>query len=325
MRLALIGCGAVAAKHAQAIAQDGAATLAWLCDVRRDAAEALKMQYAPGAQLAIDFRTVPLRDVDGLVICSPTADHAEQASEGLRSGKHVLCEKPLAANSTQIRALIALRDSSCSVLSVAFQRRTESPYVTVRDLIAERREEFGRLKTIHLFVCERWAQTIEGTWRNDPQLGFGYFGDAGVHQVDSIAFVTESRPCKVSARGNRRNFQVEVVTDICGQWRSMSGDSVTMTAQFVGDAHHWREDISLHFEHADILLRSGEILLCRKNQCVSVSYSAPQSNPIADFLAACRSKKPTAAPAECGLLSALWTEAILASIQSGMPVDIAEE
>ncbi len=317
MRLALIGCGAVAAKHAQAIAQDNDAQLAWLCDVRSEAAAALAKQYSPDAQIATSFAEIPLQELDGVVICSPTAEHHSQVLAALHAGKHVLAEKPLAAISAQIHELIELREATQRVLAVAFQRRTEAPYVTVRNLLAARGADFGKLKTIHLFVCERWGQTIEGTWRNDPKLGFGYFGDAGVHQIDSIAFMTGARPIRVHARSDRRGRNVEIVTDVRSEWRIDDGQEIPMTAQFVGDANHWREDIAMHFENADLLLRNGEIQVCQANRCEVVTELAPGSSPIADFLMACRGQRKSAAPAECGLVSALWTEAILGSIASG--------
>lgn len=317
MRLALIGCGAVAAKHAQAIAQDANAQLTWLCDVRSDAAAAMARRYAPTAQIANSFDAIPLEELDGVVICSPTAEHYHQVATALRGRKHVLSEKPLAANSEQIRELIKLRDSVRCQLSVAFQRRTEAPYMSVRNLISASQAEFGTLKTMHLFVCERWKQTIEGTWRDDPKLGFGYFGDAGVHQIDSIAFMTGATPLRVQARSDRRSRNVEIVTDVRSEWRIDGGKEIPMTAQFVGDANHWREDIALHFENADVLLRNGEIQVCQANQCERITTLAQERSPIADFLETCRGRGNSVAPAECGLVSALWTEAVLASISSG--------
>lgn len=315
MRLALIGCGVVAAKHAEAVTQSDAAQLEWFCDPREEAARAFAEKYRNGeAKIASQFSQVSLSEVDGLIICSPTADHHLQASEALRAGKHVLCEKPLAANSEQIRDLIRLGDKAKRVISVAFQRRTESPYITARKLIVERSTSLGRLLTIHCFVCEQWAQTIAGTWRDDSRLGFGYFGDAGVHQVDSIVFMTDATPRRVQARGDRRGRQVQVVTDVRSEWQTADYFPVAMTAQFVGDAHHWREDIALCFENADILLRSGEITLCQNNQCEVIKDLAPQTSPVADFLAACRGEQETVAPGECGLTSMLWTESVLASI-----------
>jgi predicted dehydrogenase len=324
MKLALIGCGAVALKHAQAIAEAAAVRIEWVMDPRPEAAKNIASRYAPHAKVASGFAEIPLAEVDGLVICSPTAEHHAQVSAALRAGKHVLCEKPLAATSAQIRELISLRDTTDSVLAVAFQRRTEAPYVTVRKLIAERASDFGYLKTMHLYVCERWSQTIEGTWRNDPRLGFGYFGDAGVHQIDSIAFMTGCAPQNVQAHGDRRGRNVEIVTDIRSQWISPDGRAVSMTAQFVGDANHWREDIALHFENADVLMRSGEIQICRDNQRAQIiTETTLGSTPVADFLAACRGQQETVAPAECGLVSALWTEAVLASIPNCQAIELA--
>lgn len=322
MKLALVGCGAIAAKHALAVAAHSAARLEWLMDPRIEAAKTLASRYAPQAKIAATFAEIPLGEVDGLIICSPTAEHFEQVSLAMNAGKHVLCEKPLAATSAQIRELIALRNRTKQVLAIAFQRRTESPYLTVRELISRRQVEFGALTTMHLFVCERWAQTIDGTWRNDPKLGFGYFGDAGVHQIDSIAFMTGHTPRSVHAHGDRRGKNVEVVTEVRSEWRSPLGRIVPLAAHFVGDANHWREDISLHFERADILVRSGEIHACVANQCRVETDLKLSSTPVADFLSACSGHGDTVAPPECGLTSALWTEAVLRSLSSGDGVEL---
>src|SRR5262249_7079934 len=155
-----------------------------------------------------------------------------------------------ASNRAEILDLIERGQRSGRVLSISHQRRYRAPYATARRELSERADFYGPVRSIHLFVCERWHQTIVGTWRDDPAVGAGYFGDAGIHQIDIIHFITGLVPERVLAVSDRRGSRVEIVTGALADLTS----GVRLVAHFVGDAHHWREDIHFHCANADLLL-----------------------------------------------------------------------
>jgi 2-hydroxy-4-carboxymuconate semialdehyde hemiacetal dehydrogenase len=74
--------------------------------------------------------------IDAVVICSPTDLHAAQAEAALRSGKHVLCEIPLATSLAETDRLIALADAAGKRLMVCHTQRFFPPLVEARRRIA---------------------------------------------------------------------------------------------------------------------------------------------------------------------------------------------
>ena len=83
-----------------------------------------------------DYRELLARDdVDAVVIGIPTRFHAEAAVQALQAGKHVLCEKPLARTLEECDAIAAAARESGRVFQIAFVRRFDREWGTIRELI----------------------------------------------------------------------------------------------------------------------------------------------------------------------------------------------
>ncbi|HWC90059.1 MAG TPA: Gfo/Idh/MocA family oxidoreductase, partial [Pirellulales bacterium] len=243
IRVALIGCGAIARQHAQRLNTDGRVAIVACADPQREAAERLRDTLAPAAEVFDDEHALLARQpVDAVVISSPTQRHYEQACLALEAGLHVLCEKPLAGQREQIVELIERAARGGRVFAISHQRRYKSAYVTARRELTQRADWYGPVRQVHIYACERWQQSIAGTWRDDPAVAAGYFGDAGIHQVDVTYFITGLRARRLVATSRPANSRVEVVTGVLAELTDGAG----LTAHFVGNAQHWREDIHFH-------------------------------------------------------------------------------
>lgn len=312
--MGIIGCGQVARRHARWLSEEPRAEVLLCCDPDGGAAAALAGEFFPTARIETDASAAIAHEpLEAVILCSPTPQHYEQAREALDRRLHVLAEKPLARQRLQILDLVERSRSAGRVLSIAHQRRHQSAYATARRELAERADWYGPLRQVHLFVCERWQATIAGTWRDDPTQNAGYFGDAGIHQVDVMSFITGLLPEAVFAVSGRRGSQVEVVTAVLAKLRGGAG----LAAHFVGSAQHYREDLHFHCQNADLLLRSEEVWRARDNQLQRVTDLVPARNPLMDFLDAVLEGRPTIAPAEIALPIHDWTEAVLRSAREG--------
>jgi predicted dehydrogenase len=96
-------------------------------------------------------------------------------------------------------------------------------------------------------------------------------------------------------------------------------------AHFVGDAHHWREDIHFHCHDADLLLRNERLLRARDNQVEEIVDLEAESSPDEAFIDAILDGTPTLSPAEVALPMHDWTEAVLRSIRDGGWVELARD
>lgn len=318
LRLGLIGCGVVGRLHAQRLADDARVELAVCCDPDRPTAERLRDEYAPRAAVECDAaRALTEHDLRAIVICSPTLAHYEQCRLAFDRGLDVLCEKPLCGRREEIVDLLDRSTRLGRLLVVSYQRRYKSPYVTARRELTERADWYGPLKQVHIFVCERWQQTIHGTWRDDPQVGAGYFGDAGSHQIDVVNFIAGQRPTAVLAVSDRRGSRVQIVTQAFAKLSGGAG----LDAHFVGDAHHWREDIHFHCRDGDLLLRSEKLFRAKQNQIEEIVDLQPNGSPDRAFVDAILEGQPTSSPAEIALPMHDWTAAVLRSIHDGRWTD----
>lgn len=314
VRIGLVGCGVVGRLHAERLRSDPRVRLAVLCDPSAEAADRLRQTLSLDAAVETDLGAAfGSHSLQAVVIASPTLLHYEQVCQAFDSGLDVLCEKPLAARRDEIVDLIARRDRMGRRLAVSYQRRYKSPYQTARRELTERADWYGPLQEVHIFVCERWQQTIHGTWRDDPQVGAGYFGDAGSHQIDVMNFITGQRPERVYAMSDRCGSRVEIVTRVLAR---LSGGAGLM-AHFVGNANHWSEDIYFHCRDADLLLRSEKLLRAKQNQLEAVDELLPESSPNRAFIDTLIEGAPILAPAEAALPMYDWTAGVLRSIETG--------
>lgn len=322
-RVGVIGAGWAGRVHAARLSADPRANVVFISDPLVAAAEKVIRELGFHAAAETDFtRAIEKHRPDAVVICSPTQSHHEQASLALATGADVLCEKPLAATRGEIVDLIARRDASERILAVSYQRRFEAPFTTARRQLLEKPDWYGEVRQIHLDVCERWSQTIEGTWRDDPRVGSGYFGDAGSHQVDAIQFVSGLGIEGVFAFSEKRSRRVEIVTQVAARMTNGAG----LFAHFVGDANHWRDDLHFHAEKGDLLIRSNELTRAKDNRVEEVpaeEWSAP-SDPDQAFLDAVFSRRATVSPPEVALAMFDWTAAVLNSAATGRWTKVGE-
>lgn len=327
LRLALVGCGAIAVRHLDWLAAERQAEVAVFCDSGAQRAATLRNKYNPRGAVEVDLAAALRRDgLDGVLICSPTLLHYEQVCQALEAGLHVLAEKPLATRREEIVDLIDRSRRAGRILSIAHQRRYKQAFATARHELTARADWYGPIREVHIFGCERWQQTIAGTWRDDPAMGAGFFGDAGIHHVDAVFFITGRAARRVWAVSDQRGSNVEIVTRIAAELEGGIG----LQAHFIGDAHHWREDVHFHCSQADLMIRNEwlgqeRLLRGKDNQVQEVAELLEPDNPPRAFLRAIRENSATVSPPEIALPIFDYTTAVLRSLREGGWVDVGPD
>jgi len=138
-------------------------------------------------------------DVDVVHLCTPNDLHHPLADAALASGKHVVCEKPLAVSVADARALCASADAAGLVAAVPFVYRF---YPMVREARARLASQAGPVRLIHGSYLQDWLSTEEDdNWRVDSSRGGASraFADIGSHWCDLVEFVTGDRIASVCA------------------------------------------------------------------------------------------------------------------------------
>jgi myo-inositol 2-dehydrogenase/D-chiro-inositol 1-dehydrogenase len=121
-------------------------------------------------------------DLDAVVIGIPTRFHAEIAVAALRNGKHVLCEKPMARTLAECEAIEAAIRESGRVFQVAFVRRFDPEWGTVRRLVQE--GAIGRPVQWRRICAGAPPQPPYGDWYTRKVSSDGPLTENGSHDFD---------------------------------------------------------------------------------------------------------------------------------------------
>jgi len=182
IRAGVVGLG-MGKNHAKAYHASEVADLAALCDLDRERLSRYGEMY-PQANLYTDYKEMFVRGgLDAVSVAVPNHLHAEVVVAALRSGLHVLCEKPMALNAQQAEEMLRVSRETGKKLMIHFNYRF-SP----QSQFLKRYVEEGHLGQIY-YARTRWlrARGIPGlgTWFGVKRLsGGGPLIDLGVHRLD---------------------------------------------------------------------------------------------------------------------------------------------
>ncbi len=217
----LIACGRIVRSHIDAIAEiDGARVVAVADTNAEKAAQACERcdDLTPPAPLSVpdegggvavyeDYREL-LADpaVDVVVVMVPTQMHPEVTVAALEAGKHVYCEKAMAASIAGCREMIDARDRTEKLLMVGQSTRFRPPFAMARRLIEA--GEVGEVVAIDGAFsgpANTPEQGATDSWRYCAQsAGNGHIINFGCHYVDTARFLCAQDPVSVSATVRNR-------------------------------------------------------------------------------------------------------------------------
>jgi predicted dehydrogenase len=251
-RIGFLGVGWIGRNRMEAMVKTGAIEVAGIADPSAEmAAEARKL--APGAVLAWDLDGLLDAGVDGVVIASPSALHAEQSIRALERGAAVFCQKPLGRTAAEARAVVNAARAADRLLAVDLSYRFTDGMRQIKELV--RSGELGRVYAVDLVFHNAYGP--DKAWFYDPALsGGGCVMDLGVHLVDlalwsldfpSVASVT----AKLFAGGEPLRDGTTQVEDyavatveletgtavqLACSWRLQAGCDAIISASFYGTA-----------------------------------------------------------------------------------------
>jgi predicted dehydrogenase len=155
-------------------------------------------QLAPDATIAASFDELLEQDLDGLVIATPSALHAEQSIRALERGIAVFCQKPLGRSKAEANAVIAAAQAADRALGVDLSYRYTKGMQQVRSLVHD--GALGQVFAADLVFHNAYGP--DKPWFFDKALsGGGCLMDLGVHLVD-LALWTLDFPEVQSASGH---------------------------------------------------------------------------------------------------------------------------
>jgi len=188
MRVAIVGCGAVAEKyHMPIIAGHEKAELSGLVD--RNVSRARDLAQAYGVPLvAQDLSTLNTSNTDAVILCTPPFHHAPAAMELLAKGIHLLVEKPIATNAADAEKMVQTAKAHQAVLSVAVFRRLLPSLRLLKNAIES--NLLGPPISFHVQggAVYGWEAVSLGNMLK-AQAGGGVLMDMGPHYFDQLLYL----------------------------------------------------------------------------------------------------------------------------------------
>lgn len=245
IKLGLIGCGGYGLADVRAAFKVGGVEVIALCDVDsahldQSAADLEKMQGKRPATFKLYQDLLKVNDLEAVIIATPPQWHALPFIAALERGLDVYCEKPLAYDVREGRAMVDAARKSGRIVQIGFQRRHAAGFQQAREYLQAGRA--GRLVQVEAQIHYRagvkdatpqappatldwdlWCgpgpkipyspQVGHVNWRLEKTSGHGHLVDWGIHLLDATRWMLgETTPRTVSACGGIYYFKDQITT-----------------------------------------------------------------------------------------------------------------
>ena len=335
VRIALIGFGYWGPNYARVLSELPGAELTVVCDQRPDRLSLVQQRYRAVATCERLDDLFARHDVDAVVIATPASTHEALVRTSLKSGRHVLVEKPMALNAAGGEGLCDLAESAGRVLMVGYTFLYNAGVRKMKDVMGP--EQFGQPYYLHA------TRTNLGPIRQDVNAAW----DLAPHDIAIFNYLLDEQPLWASAIGTRvlktsrediafatLGYKNDVIGNIHVSWADPNkvrevvavGSRRRVVFDDLNDVERVRvfergvsagEAVSDSYGEFKLLVRDGDIISPK------VEPSEPLKNQCADFVSAIVTGQPALAGGRFGLGVIRTLVAVDASMRSrGAAVEV---
>jgi predicted dehydrogenase len=362
LKMGVIGVGWYGMVDAKAALKVGGVEVAALCDVdsehlQQGADEVEKLQGKRPQTFKLYEEMLDKADLDVAVIATPPHWHALQLIACLEHGLDVYCEKPLAYDIREGRALVDAVDKHKRIVQVGFQRRQSRAFHEVAEFV--RAGKAGRIVQADVQIHYK-ASTLDPTpqpppasldwelwcgpgpqipyspqvghknWRLEKTSGHGHLVDWGIHNIDATRMMLGlAMPKQITAAGGLYYYQGKITTP----------DTLTVHFEFDQLPVVWRHrlwgateynpevnnGVFLYGDEATVFSSDRRwVVVPRKSPSDRQVFEAPSDlGPLhmENFLRAVRTGQPPACPVDEGFRSTATVQLGMIAYESGTIVD----
>ena len=234
IKIGVIGVGWYGMVDAKAALKVGGVEIVAVCDVDsehlKSAADQVEKLQASRPKELKDYRELlDMQGLDAVIIGTPPQWHALPFIAAVEKGLHVYCEKPLAYDIREGRAMVDAAKASKSIVQIGFQRRQSQAFQQVSEFI--KKGGIGKLVQVDAQIHYRagtkdttpqdppasldwdlWSgpgpllpycpQIGHKSWRLEKTTGHGHLVDWGIHLIDSTRMILDlPMPKRITADG----------------------------------------------------------------------------------------------------------------------------
>jgi predicted dehydrogenase len=232
-RLGFLGLGRIGQHRLLAVRDAGVAEIVAVADSAA-AARAEASALVPEAHVGGGLSDLLAHNPDGVVIATPSAQHAAEAITALRHGAAVFCQKPLARTRRETCDVLEASRAADRLLGVDFSYRRTQAMTEIASLV--RAGEIGKIYAADLVFHNAYGPDRE--WFYDPsRSGGGCLIDLGTHLIDLALWLADSPVAHVTSRlfagGMKLPQPPEVTEDFAlAQLDLESGASITISCSW---------------------------------------------------------------------------------------------
>lgn len=197
LKVGVVGLGFAGRAHIDGYKNTENAELIAVCDVSEERARETAEKYGVPKYFSDYEKMLKLDELQAISVCLPNMMHEPVTVAALEAGKHVLCEKPLAANAEQAKKMVAASEKSGKILAMSLNFRYEGRSLTLKKMI-----EAGELGEVYYGKTSMLrSNAIPRGWFHVKKLsGGGPLLDLAPHMLD-VTWWLMGKPEPISASG----------------------------------------------------------------------------------------------------------------------------
>ena len=329
LRFGLLGAGRIGKVHAKAISADAAATLVAVADAMAPAAQAIASQY--GCEVRTVEAILAAKDIDAVVICTPTDTHADLIEKLAKAGKAIFCEKPIDLSLDRVKACLKVVRDTKAVLMVGFNRRFDPHFAAVKAEIIK--GSLGAVEMVTITSRDPGAPGLDYIGRSG-----GIFRDMTIHDFDMARFLLGEDVTEVSAMaavlvdpaigkaGDSDSVQVMLKTATGKMCLISNSRRATYGYDQRIEVHGALGAVTAENQRPFMIEVANKLGYTRPplHDFFMTRYTEAYANEIAAFIAAAAGKVVASPSGEDGLAALALAEAALKSVAERRTVKVSE-
>ncbi len=220
LKVGIIGCGGIAnGKHMPSLKNIDMVEMVAFCDIVEERATKAAEEFGTENAKAYSNYKDLLKDksIDVIHVCTPNKSHADITVDALESGKHVMCEKPMAKTAAEGRRMLEAAKRTGKKLTIGYQNRfrADSQYLHK----ACERGDLGEVYFAKAQAVRRRAVPTWGVFLNEEEQGGGPLIDIGTHALDLTLWMMDNyKPKSVMGTSYRKLADQTETGNSWGDW-----------------------------------------------------------------------------------------------------------
>jgi predicted dehydrogenase len=220
LKVGIIGVGGIAnGKHMPSLSKINEVEMVAFCDIIEERAiKGAKKYGTPDAKVFTDYRDLlAIEDIDVVHVLTPNSSHSPITVDALEAGKHVMCEKPMAKNTAEAKAMLDAAKRTGKKLTIGYQNRFRSDSLYLKEMC--KNDELGEIYFAKAHAIRRRAVPTWGVFLDEEKQGGGPLIDIGTHALDlTLWMMNNYEPEMVLGSTYRKLADNENAANAWGPW-----------------------------------------------------------------------------------------------------------